>query len=486
MQANESPTSKSANCNKAYTGNGSFVRLYDAESRYVTTETMCREALFLIDEDLFYDLPESWPLFAGQYEHLSAVIKDCIEDIHRYAIQKTDQVSEWIIEWLEQRREVNEDKAREESIYRPSYEVTVKSLENGITRLKNRRGILKILQLPYLPPIKMNASETKPKTYNPQDKGNISNSSPKIAKAAFETKSPTQTPKPAPSASNKSTPTQSEYSRLEYQNPYSLEQDYYTPKKLYDRIQNLETVISTCKACVEVEARLPIVKPTCLPRKQKKQIPATTTQIDIQQQYPFSIPKSLPLLSDKRTTHIVRLKEKLMKDKIFSYHNSPKFQDVLSAGQNMSMCNWNLLRFVCMIDMTIHDELAVQGKEFEHHYDEINAMLISQLRNFESKIKDDIEYVFTNAKNWGEKKISKLKAEIDQTDANKKSQDAITGMSMYIAKSLTEALNHIKTSYATSFDFKTLNYSLTDSELVKSVTSDNTVHHDSGIAISRA
>ena len=190
---------------QTYASNPSFVSLYEAESRYVSCEAMCREALFILDGDLYFDLPASWPSFAGQYEHLSAIVKDGLENIHRYAAQRTMKVLEWIKDWLNERREVNKEKATQESVYRPTYEVTVESLDSALFRLKDLNDSLKTLLAPYLPPIKMNAPEKKQNIPNYMETSRPSKSIPKMAKSPLDS-IPSQNQKPASRALPKSGP----------------------------------------------------------------------------------------------------------------------------------------------------------------------------------------------------------------------------------------------------------------------------------------
>ena len=289
----------------------------------------------------------------------------------------------------------------------------------------------------------------------------------KMTKSPLDS-APIQNSKPAPHASRKS---KNFLTLVQYQNPYSLEVEYYTPKFLYDRIRSLEAVIATCARCIQVESQMPIVKPSCLLRITRTQVPAyvaTKTDGCQPQQESFSMPKSMPVI-DKRTNHLMRLKEKLRTEKIFSYHSSPKLQDILTAAQDMSMCHWNVLRFVCIIDATIHDYIATRDKEYEHHYHEMNAMLIHQLRQLESRCKDDIENIFNKVKDWAEQKLSKIKADKEQADMSNKSLDDISGMSMLMAKLFTETLNDIKINYDIFFSFKKQGYSPIDIGLVRSV-----------------
>ena len=115
------------------------------------------------------------------------------------------KVLEWIKDWLNERREVNKEKATQESVYRPTYEVTVESLDNALFRLKDLNDSLKTLLAPYLPPIKMNAPEKKQNIPNYMETSRPSKSIPKMAKSPLDS-IPSQNQKPASRALPKSGP----------------------------------------------------------------------------------------------------------------------------------------------------------------------------------------------------------------------------------------------------------------------------------------
>lgn len=113
-----------------YAANKSYRNLMDAESKFLKSEQLCLDHIFTIDSVLFHNLLEGWPLFRGQYQHLSDILKNTVDDIHLYTIQRTEQAYVQVKEFLEQRRNECDEMAMSDKIdslqidtYLASYDV---------------------------------------------------------------------------------------------------------------------------------------------------------------------------------------------------------------------------------------------------------------------------------------------------------------------------------------------------------------------------
>lgn len=259
-----------------------------------------------------------------------------------------------------------------------------------------------------------------------------------------------------------------------FQNPYSTHEDLYEPHELYARIYTLESVIASCVSCTQVESMMPLKVPTCLQLKAiEKPVPPVPVQPKRgkKNQKPSGGQSHVNLnVTDKRLTQLVRMKDKLMKDRIENYHTSESFFNIIKATQNLSTCQWGLMRMVCSFDMIMHDEMAVMGREAENQYTELNILLTSELKNLENKVKDDMENLYHKVTDWANQKISKLKKVYEKPGSVKELSELQPGAHLVLAKQLTEIIHYLHKLYSLSFDYKRLDYNLDEKALIEQVT----------------